>query len=157
MQDAKPRYFKACPVAYALRPKVEAEMDRLTNAGVLSPVTYREWGTPIVPVVKKDGSIRICGDFKVTLNPQLQVDQYPIPKIEDILAHMNGEKFSKIDLAHAYLQMEVAEEDKKYLAINTSRGLFVYNRLPFGRIGSCSIPKSNGANSPRMFRHSSVF
>ena len=50
----------------------------------------------------------LCGDFKSTVNPQLEIDQHPIPKIEDIFAHVNGgEKFSKIDLAHAYLQMEV--------------------------------------------------
>ena len=50
-----------------------------------------------------------------------------------MLAHMaGGQKFTKIDLAHAYLQMEVEDSDKKFLVINTSKGLFIYNRLPFG-------------------------
>ena len=100
--------------------------------GVLEPVKYSDWGTPIVPVVKSNGSIRICGDFKVTLNPQIMVDKYPIPKIEEMLANMNGEKFTKIDLANAYLQMEIDDEDKHLTTITTSKGLFVYNRLPFG-------------------------
>ena len=130
--DSTPKFFKPRPIAYALKPKVEVEIDRLIHTGVLVPVTHSEWATPIVPVVKKSGAVRICGDFKVTLNSQIKVDQYPIPKIEDILAQMSGEKFSKIDLANAYLQMEIAEEDKRYTTINTSKGLFSYNRLPFG-------------------------
>ncbi len=130
--DSTPKFFKPRPIAYALKPKVETEIDRLIHTGVLVPVTHSEWATPIVPVVKKSGAVRICGDFKVTLNSQIKVDQYPIPKIEDILAQMSGEKFSKIDLANAYLQMEIAEEDKQYTTINTSKGLFAYNRLPFG-------------------------
>jgi hypothetical protein len=132
-EAAVPKYCKSRPIAYALEPKIEAEVERLVKDGVLSPVSFSEWATPIVPVVKQDGSIRLCGDFKTTVNPQLEVDQHPIPKVEDILAHVNGgEKFSKIDLAHAYLQMEVEEDDKKFLTINTPKGLFMYNRLPFG-------------------------
>ena len=83
-----------------LKPKVEAEIERLVKEGVLEPLKNSDWGTPIVPVVKRNGSIRICGDFKVTLNPQIMVDKYPIPKIEEMLANMNGEKFTKIDLAN---------------------------------------------------------
>lgn len=132
-QTAVPKFCKARPIAYALEPKIEEEVDRLVKDGVLSPVSFSEWATAIVPVVKQDGSIRLCGDFKTTINPQLEADQHPIPKVEDILARVNGgEKFSKIDLAQAYLQMEVEEDDKKFLTINTPKGLFRYNRLPFG-------------------------
>ncbi|XP_028656990.1 uncharacterized protein K02A2.6-like [Erpetoichthys calabaricus] len=132
-EDAQPKFHKARPVPYAIRPKVEAELKRLEGQGVLSKVNWSEWATPIVPVIKKNGAVRICGDFKVTLNPVLHVDQYPLPRIEDIFASLaGGENFSKIDLSQAYLQMELEESSKKYLTINTHKGLFRYNRLVFG-------------------------
>ncbi|KAJ8333939.1 hypothetical protein SKAU_G00412580 [Synaphobranchus kaupii] len=120
-------------IPYTLRPKVEAEIDRLSEQGVISPVKFSDWATPIVPVVKKNGDVRICGDFKVTINPALCVEHYPIPRIEDLFASLSGgQHFSKIDLSNAYLQILVEEESRKYLTITTSKGLFCYNRLAFG-------------------------
>ena len=70
-------FCKARPVPYALKPKVEEEIENLENMGILQKVETSEWATPIVAVPKKNGKVRICGDFKVTINPQLNVDQYP--------------------------------------------------------------------------------
>ncbi|KAL9967300.1 hypothetical protein ACROYT_G025499 [Oculina patagonica] len=68
-----------------------------------------------------------------TVNPELQAEQYPLPRIEDIFAKLSGgQKFSKIDLRQAYHQLEMEEVSKKYLTINTHMGLFQYNRLVFG-------------------------
>lgn len=87
----------------------------------------------MVPVPKQDGSVRLCGDFKVTVNPVLLVDQHPIPKPEDLLTALaGGQKFSKLDLSQAYQQMLLAEEDRKYTTIHTHQGLYLYTRLPFG-------------------------
>ena len=84
-----------------------------------------EWASPIVPVVKKNGSVRICGDFKTTLSPALKDEQYLLPKISDIFTTLaKGQKFSKIDLTQAYLQIEVHLDHRKYLTINTQKGLF---------------------------------
>lgn len=66
---ATPRFCNARKIPFALVDKVSAELDRLVETGVISPVHYAEWATPIVPVLKRDGAVRICGDFKVTLNP----------------------------------------------------------------------------------------
>jgi len=58
----------------------------------------------VVPVPKPDGTVRLCGDFKTTINPILQVDQYPLPKPEDLLTILaKGKKFLKIDLLQAYI------------------------------------------------------
>lgn len=77
--------------------------------------------------------MHIYGDFKVSINPVLRSVQYPLPRIEDVFVLLSGgEKFSKIDLAHAYLQREVEESSRKFLTINTHRGLFQYSRLVFG-------------------------
>ena len=67
------------------------------------------------------------------MNPEIQVERYPLPRIEDIFATMNGGSvFSKIDLKQAFLQMEVEDECHKLLTINTHKGLYQFNRLPFG-------------------------
>lgn len=134
LQDgASPKFCKAREVAYSLRPRVEEELDRLQQAGVISPVKFSDWATPIVPLPKANGKMRICGDYKVTLNPAMKIEQYPLPKIADIFASFGGgQKFSKIDLTQAYLQMEVDEVSRNLLTINTHKGLFCFNRLPFG-------------------------
>ena len=129
-EGCQPSFHKPRQVPYALRPKLEAELTRLEKDGILSKEEYSEWATPIV---KRNGSVRVCGDFKVSVNPVLFAEQYPLPRIEDIFANLAGGKhFSKLDLRQAYHQMEVTEESKKYLTINTHKGLFQYNRLVFG-------------------------
>ena len=87
--DSTPQIFKARHVPYALKAKVESELERLEQSGVLSKVEFSEWAAPIVPV-KTDGRVRICGDFKVTVNPVLQDITYPLPKIEDTFAKLSG-------------------------------------------------------------------
>lgn len=96
-------------------------------------VDWSPWATPVVPVAKKDGTVRLCGYFKLSVNPVLQAEQYPLPIIEDIFATLSGgQLFSKIDLAEAYLQMEMEEDSKMFLTINIHTGLYRYNRLVFG-------------------------
>ena len=88
--QAKPKYFKRRPVAYALRQKVEEELDRLFSKGTIRPVEFSEWATLIVPIVKSDGTIRICGDFKITLSEVSKLDNYPIPKTEDLFQQLES-------------------------------------------------------------------
>ena len=88
---------------------MEAELEKLVKQRILEPVSFSDWAAPIVPVMKADKkSIRICGDFKLTLNCVCKVDHYPIPKIEDLFAKLSGGvMFSKIDLSQAYQQLEL--------------------------------------------------
>ena len=131
--DATPRFVKARPVPFALKAKVENEIDRLVNEGVLEPVQFSKWAAPIVPVVKNDGSVRICGDYKITVNQATKGDAHPIPRIDELFAKLSGGKvFSKLDLSHAYQQLVLEENSREYVTINTHRGLFRYTRLPFG-------------------------
>lgn len=136
----KPRYFKPRPVPLALRAKVEAELDRLQEAGVIRPVEYSEWAAPIVPVLKATGAVRICGDYKVTINQATKVDKYPIPNIDDLFTKLSGgQLYTKLDLSHAYQQVVLDEASRKLTTINTSKGLFVYERLPYGVSSSPGI------------------
>ena len=128
-----PKYMRARTVPYAIKTKVEEELDHLTKEGVLVPVKCSKWATPIVPIVKGNGKIRICGDYKTTVNPNLVVEQYTLPRIEDMLAKLEmGERFTKIDLRQAYLQLTLDEESKQLTTINTHKGLYQYNRLVYG-------------------------
>ena len=87
---------------YALRPKVE-ELRKLQSDGILAKAEWSAWATPIVPVPKKDGSTRICGDYKGRVNPKVQAEQYLLYRIKDVFAKLaGGHKFSKIDLYQAY-------------------------------------------------------
>jgi len=104
--EAKPRYFKARPLPYALKEKVEAELVRLEKEGIIEPVSFSEWAAPIVPILKPDQTTRICGDYKVTVNPVSKLDNYPIPKTEDLLAVLGGgQKFTKLDMAYQQLPL----------------------------------------------------
>ena len=130
---AKPKFCKARPVPFALKAAIDRELDRLESQGILEKVSYSEWAAPIVPVPKQQGIIRLCGDYKVTIYPQLEVDQYPLPKPDNIFATLSGGKwFSKINLKNPYQQIQLAESSKPLVTINTHRGLYHYTRLPFG-------------------------
>ena len=130
----KPRFCRARPVPYAIKAGVEKELDHLENQGTFKRVEYSQWAAPIVPVVKNDnGDIRICGDYKQTINAVAPCDSYPIPRTEDILAMLrDGQKFSKLDLSHAYQQLELDEETQELLTVNTHCRLYRTTRLQFG-------------------------
>ena len=131
--SAKPRFFRPRAVPYALRPKVDQALEKLEAAGIVERFELSEWAAPIVPVVKRDGTIRVCGDYKLTVNQATQVDTYPLPLVDSLFASLAGEtSFSKLDLAHANQQLCLDEDSRRYVTINTHKGLFQYARLPFG-------------------------
>ena len=126
-------FYKAAPVAYATKPKVDKHLDRMLEQGIIEPVRFSEYACPIVVADKSDGDIRICGNYKLTANKVLNLEQYPIPSLDDMVQTLQGGlKFSKVDLSHAYNQIELEDDSKKYTTINTHRGLYQYNRLPYG-------------------------
>ena len=100
----------------------------------MEPVEHSEWASPIVAVLKRDGNnIRICGDFKQTLNPVSRLDRYTIPRIQDLFWQLSGGKlFSTLDLSQAYLQIPLDDESKNLAVKNTHKGLFRYTRMPYG-------------------------
>ncbi|GFX27698.1 transposon Tf2-9 polyprotein [Trichonephila clavipes] len=75
----KPVFFKPQSVPFALKERIETELNRLVAEDIIEPVTYSDWATPIVPVIKQNGNLRICGDYKVTINSGLKIEQYPLP------------------------------------------------------------------------------
>ena len=138
--NAKPVFCRPRPVPFAYRTKIEKELERLESRKVIEKVQFSDWVSPIVPVLKEDGSIRVCGDYKVTINKVSKLDSYPLPRMDDLFTAMSGGQYSsKLDLSHAYLQLQLDESSQKYLTINTHRGLYKYTRLPFGVSSAPSI------------------
>lgn len=131
--DARPVFYRANEVPYALKERVSDELDRLVRENIIKPVKRSDWASPIVVVPKSDGNIRLCVDCKVTINKVINTEHYPLPNISDIFANLSGYRYyAKIDLSGAYMQVRVSEDSRKYLIINTHKGLFEYLRLPFG-------------------------
>ena len=117
-----------------LVPNAGRHIESLVEEGTLEPVEFSNWAAPIIPLLKSDkSSVRICGDFRITVNPVSKLDRYPIPRIEDLFANLKkGKSFTTLDLSQAYQQLTLDEESRKCVVINTHKGLFKYTRLPYG-------------------------
>ena len=115
------------------------KLARSQDDGMISSVCFSDWAAPIVPIVKNKRTICICGDYKVTANLVAKQVSYPLPYVKDLFAKVLGGIFSKLDLRHAYLQIKLDEESKKFTTINIHKGLFQYNRIPFGIASAPSI------------------
>lgn len=132
-ENEQPVFKKKRNVPYAAIEQIDGELERLENMGVLEKIDHSEWATPTVYIKKKSKEIRVCADFSTGLNNALKDHHYPLPSPEEIFAKLSGGKyFSKIDLSDAYLQIPVDQECSKLLCINTHKGLYKFNRLPFG-------------------------
>lgn len=172
LPNSSPKFCKARSVPVRMKGAVKTELQRLVDLGILTRVFESTWASPTVNVYKSDGSIRICGDFSVSVNQYLDPVQTPLPTIDEVIANIgNARVFSKIDLANAFLQLPLDESSKQFTTINTSDGLFKYNFLPFGLKASPGIFQSfmtkllSGVNnivvyqddllimSPNMFEH----
>ena len=91
-ENAQPKFCKARMVPFSIKEPIEQELDRLEASGIIEKVTHSEWAAPIVVVPKKDGKIRICCDYEVTVNQALDVEQYPLPKPDNLFASLAGGK-----------------------------------------------------------------
>lgn len=134
-KNIKPIALKYRQVPHALIPLTENKLNRLVKLGHLRSVEISEWATPLVPVFKSNGQIRICGDFKVTINKHVLNDKYPLHTIDNIFTKLQGgNSFSELDLKHAYMQFPVDEDSSKLLTIITHKGLCTIDIQNFPRV-----------------------
>jgi len=78
-ERSQPRFFRARQILYALSDKVTNEIDRQVGLGILEPVKFSPWATPVVPILKNDGSICLYKDSKITVNRKTVTETYPCP------------------------------------------------------------------------------
>ena len=124
--------------AFSIRDKAETTLKNMISEGLLVPVDHSEWASPIVPVAKPDKSIiRVCGDYKSTLNPALDTKTYPLLTVEECFASIaGGQLFTKIDLNEH--TVETTDVDK------TS----VRNQLPVLSQATLNLPFGDGNKIP---------
>ena len=131
-EGAKPIFVKSRPLPYALKGRVQTELENMIKSGILVKVEHSDWATPIV-VVDNKSKLRICGDYKVTLNRVIETRHYPIPLVEECFnAVAGGTKFTVLDIKKAYNTLSIRECDRNLTTINTFMGLLAWTRLPFG-------------------------
>ena len=111
---------------------VKQDLDKLLQAGFITPVEDATWLSPIVIVPKKNGKLRICIDFR-KLNAATKKDPYPLPFTEEVLDSVAGhEMYSFLDGYSGYHQIQIAPEDRHKTAFVTDWGAFVWIVMPFG-------------------------
>ena len=118
--------------------KVKTQLEAYLEKGWVRP-SSSSWGAPVLFARKKDGSLRMCIDFR-SLNQRTVHDSYPLPRVEDLLDRLAGASyFSKIDLRSGYHQVAIAPEDVFKTAFLTRYGLFEWCVMPFGL---CNAPST---------------
>jgi hypothetical protein len=120
---------------YRMNPQELEELKKqladMPSKGLIRP-SASPWGSPVLFVDKRDGTIRLCVDY-CRLNEVTIKNKYPLPKIEDLFDQLNGAKvFSKIDLRTGYHELKVHESDIPKTAFTTRYGLFEYTVMSFG-------------------------
>jgi hypothetical protein len=130
-----PSFFHARSLPIHMKPLVVAQLEKMIKDGILEkvPPGGSKWASPITIVRKPNGDLRICSDYKATVNPKICSDSYPLPSTETAFCELaNMSYFAKIDLKNAYNQIQIDEDSKEILTINTPIGLLRWTRLPYG-------------------------
>ncbi|XP_019198268.1 PREDICTED: uncharacterized protein LOC109192129 [Ipomoea nil] len=111
--------------------ELNAQLQDLLDKGYIRPSTS-PWGAPVLLVKKKDGSKRLCIDYR-ELNQVTVENKYPLPRIDDLFDQLKGAGvFSKIDLRSRYHQVKVADQDILKTAFRTRYGHYEFTVMPFG-------------------------
>ena len=109
-KSSSPVFCKPSSVPLAFKDKVNKKLSKLEQEGVIKRAPYSRWASPIVPVLKAFGQIRICGDYKQTVNKVAKPDSYPLLHVDELYAKLSGGKqFTKLDLNNAYQQLMLDE------------------------------------------------
>lgn len=135
LKDRMPVRQRSYRVPQHLVAKLLKEVEEMQRLGVIEP-SHSEWCSPVVIVVKKDGSLRICIDFR-KVNAMSEFDAYPMPRIDELLERIGRARFiTTLDLCKGYWQVPLETASRPYTAFQTPAGLFKFTVMPFGPHGA---------------------
>ena len=133
--DSPPVYKSPYRIPVAWQEHVREELKSMLGAEIIVP-SNSAWTSPIIPVKKKDGGVRICVDYR-SLNAVTKEDKYQMPRVDELVERLGKAKYiSTVDLTKGYYQVSLAPEDREKMAFVTSMGKFEFNRMPFGLKGA---------------------
>ena len=133
--DANPVRLPPYRVPHAYRQVLKQELEDMMKRRIIEP-SVAEWSFPIVLVGKKDGTMRLCVDYR-RLNELTTTDAYPMPRVDDIIDRVGEANFfSTLDLTKGYWQVPVEETDRPKTSFSTPSGLYQFTMMPFGLKGA---------------------
>ncbi|GJT76719.1 putative reverse transcriptase domain-containing protein [Tanacetum coccineum] len=128
---SKEKQLEEVPKFKTLPEELSDQLKELSDKGFIRP-SSSPWGAPVLFVKKKDGSFRMCIDYR-ELNKLTVKNRYPLPRIDDLFDQLQGSSiYSKIDLRSGYHQLRVREEDIPKTAFRTRYGHYEFQVMPFG-------------------------
>ena len=131
-EDVKPKKQKLRRFRPDLLLKIKEEIKKLLEVGFIEVSNYLDWVANVVPVIKKNGKVRVCVDFR-DLNQATPKDNFPLPHIDVLVDNTAGNHlFSFMDGFSGYNQIKMAEKDKAKTTFITAWGTFCYKVMPFG-------------------------
>jgi hypothetical protein len=135
MIDLVPGATHVSKAPYRMAPKelqeLKTQLEKLFDKGFIRP-SVSPWGAPVLFVKKKDGTMRMCIDYR-ELNKLTIKNKYPLPRIEDLFDQLKGASvFSKIDLRSGYHQLKIKLDDIPKTAFRTRYGHYEFTVMPFG-------------------------
>ncbi|GBM08831.1 Transposon Tf2-9 polyprotein [Araneus ventricosus] len=138
LKDDVPVYQPARRLSFPENQAVNKQIDEWLDQGIVRQ-SSSEYASPIVLVKKKDGTARLCIDYR-KLNRKLVKDRFPLPLIEDVLDKLQDAKvYSTLDLKNGFFHVEVNEDCKHFTSFVVPDGQFEFNKVPFGLSTSPSV------------------
>lgn len=138
LKDDKPIHQRARRLAPAKRDVVNAQLNEWLRDNIVQP-SLSEYTSPVVMVKKKDGSMRLCVDYR-KINTVIVKDRYPMPLVEDQLDALQGARvYSTLDLRNGFFHVPISEESRKYTSFIVPDGQYEFLRVPFGLCNSPAV------------------
>ena len=133
--DCPPVFQHPYRIPAAWQEQVRDEIKSMLDAGIIVP-SDSPWTSPVIPVKKKDGGMRLCIDYR-KLNSVTSEGKYQMPRVDEMVEKLGKAEFiTKIDLTKGYYQVPLAPEDRHKSAFVTPMGKFEFTRMPFGLKGA---------------------
>lgn len=138
LKDDVPVYTSPRRLPFTEREIVDTQVEKWIENGIVEPC-YSDYASPVVVTKKKDGSSRVCIDYR-RLNLKIIKDRFPLPLIEDVLDKLQEARvFSTLDLKNGFFHVSVKKQSRRFTSFVTDKGQFQFLKVPFGLCNSPAV------------------